>query len=200
MAASGGTPQRLTQSDAARKESAHLAPQFLPDGKRFLYFITSADPSIQGIYAGSLDNPGERVRILATDRKAYYVPARDGRTGFLLWLREQTLLAQPFDPERLRLEGTPKPLVEEVVIAASPWPSAAFWASEAGLLVYRTGGSIDHGEVSLEEPDRQVAGRSRERKHAMARSGFPLTASGWPWVVGKMMRTQISGYSRGRAT
>ena len=47
VAASGGVPQRLTQRDTARKESQHSAPQFLPDGKKFLYFIASTDPNVE---------------------------------------------------------------------------------------------------------------------------------------------------------
>jgi Tol biopolymer transport system component len=143
--ASGGVPQQVTQRDTAQNESGHGVPQFLPDGKRFLYFIQSTQPNTQGIYAGSLDNPKERVRILATDRKAQYVPARDGRTGFLLWLREQTLLAQPFDVAKLRLEGDPTPLAEDVDVG--PPIRAAFWTSDAGLLSYRTAVAFPKGKL-----------------------------------------------------
>ncbi|HSW50300.1 MAG TPA: hypothetical protein VLH09_09010, partial [Bryobacteraceae bacterium] len=137
--ASGGVPQQVTQRNEARKESGHFMPQFLPDGNRFLYFIRSADSNTQGIYAGSLDRPGERLRLLAANHPAYYVPPRAGRPGFLLWLREQTLLAQGFDLARLRLEGDPTPLTEDI-LASSGGAAAAFWTSDAGLLVYRTGG------------------------------------------------------------
>ena len=57
--------------------------------------------------------------------------------GFLLRLRERTLLAQPFDPARLRLEGDAVPVAESVAIASTA--RAAFWTSDTGLLVYRTG-------------------------------------------------------------
>jgi dipeptidyl aminopeptidase/acylaminoacyl peptidase len=135
--ASGGVARLLTRVDTARKEMTHGVPQFLPDGKRFLYFIASADPNIQGVYAGSLDNPAQRLRVLATDRKADYSAPQVGRTGYLLWLRERTLLAQPFDEANLRLEGEPTPVAEGVSL--SPLIRAAYWTSDAGLLVYRTG-------------------------------------------------------------
>ncbi len=154
--ATGGVPQQITQLDAARKELGHFAPQFLPDGKRFLYFIYSADPNTQGIHAGSLDKPKERLRLLATERKAYYVPPRGGRMGFLLWLREQTLLAQRLDAARLRLEGDPTPLAEDVAVAGLV---AAFWTSDAGLLVYRTRRCPLQSEDDLDEPGRQTPGR-----------------------------------------
>src|SRR5262249_8115494 len=63
--ASGGVPQRVTRIDTGRRELGHGLPQFLPDGKRFLYFIQSNDPSVQGVYAASLDAPQESRRILA---------------------------------------------------------------------------------------------------------------------------------------
>ena len=168
VSASGGVPQQITQWDAARKELGVGMPQFLPDGKRFLYFIQSMEPNTQGIYAGSLENPKERVRILATDRKAHYVPARDGRRGFLLWLREQTLLAQPFDAAKLRLEGDPTPLAEEVGLG--PPIRAAFWASDAGLLVYRTGEANAKGKLLWISRDGKRLGEAgKEDRYASIR-------------------------------
>jgi dipeptidyl aminopeptidase/acylaminoacyl peptidase len=103
------------------------------------------EPNAQGIYAGSLDNSKERIRILATDHKVCHVPSRDSSSGFLLWLRDQTLLAQPFDAGKLRLIGEPMPLAEEVAIG--PPIRAAFWSSDAGLLVYRTGEPFPKGTL-----------------------------------------------------
>jgi Tol biopolymer transport system component len=136
VAASGGVPALLTKADASRQEFAHGFPQFLPDGKRFLYFIRSRDSNVAGIYAGSLDRPQERLKILRASAKAVYAPPVSGRPGYLLWLREQTLMTQRFDAGNLRLEGDPRPLVEDVAMLGS---RAAFWVSDAGLLVYRTG-------------------------------------------------------------
>jgi eukaryotic-like serine/threonine-protein kinase len=166
--ASGGVPQQVTQRDTARKELGHGVPQFLPDGKRFLYFVQSAEPNTQGIYAGSLDNPKERFQILATDRKAYYVPPRDGRTGFLLWLREQTLLAQPFDAAKLHLEGDPTPLAEDV--DRGQFARAAFWTSDAGLLVYRTGNALGRMKLLWMSRDGKRLGEAgKEDRHSSIR-------------------------------
>jgi len=111
-------------------------PQFLPDGNRFLYFIGSADADVRGIYAGSLDHPEDRLRILTTDHKVSYVPPADGGSCFLLWLREQSLLAQPFDQRNLRLEGEATPIAENV--GQSDSENAAFFTSDTGLLVYQS--------------------------------------------------------------
>jgi Tol biopolymer transport system component len=136
--ASGGQPVLLTKTDVSRQEAGHGYPQFLPDGKRFLYFIQSGNPNTQGIYAGSLDRPQERIPVIKTDAKAIYTQPIAGRSSYLLWLREQTLFAQRFDPGKLLLEGDPAPVAEE--IAVNLLQRAAFWTSDAGLLVYRNGG------------------------------------------------------------
>ena len=136
VAASGGVPAPVTNIDASRHESFHGFPQFLPDGKRFLYLIQADDSNVAGLYAGSLDRPQERVEILRTGTKAFYAPPVSGRPGHLLWLRDQTLMTQRFDAGNLRLEGEPAPLAEDVATLNA---RADFWVSDAGLLVYRTG-------------------------------------------------------------
>ncbi|HEV2198667.1 MAG TPA: protein kinase [Bryobacteraceae bacterium] len=142
--ASGGVPMLLTKADAAGQELGHGYPQYLPDGKRFLYFVQSGNSNTQGIYAGSLDRPQDRVQILRTDAKALYEPAVASHPGYLLWLREQTLLAQRFGAATLRLEGDPTPLAEDIALNGN---RAAFWTSGAGLLVYRTGGNYSKAKL-----------------------------------------------------
>jgi hypothetical protein len=133
--ASGGEPVLLTKSDASREEAWHGFPQFLPDGKRFLYFIRSGDARVEGVYAASLDHPEQRLQILKTDTKALYTQPGMAGTGYLLWVREPTLFAQRFHPGNLRLEGDPVPVVQDVGVNAI-LRRAAFWASDAGQLVY----------------------------------------------------------------
>jgi Tol biopolymer transport system component len=145
VAASGGVAAPVTKTDASRHEIAHGFPQFLPDGKRFLYFIQSSDSNVTGVYAGSLDRPEERVQILRTDAKAIYAAPVSGRPGDLLYLRDQTLMAQRFDSGNLRLEGEPAPLAEGVTILQA---RAAFWVSDAGLLVYRKGSAAPRTKMT----------------------------------------------------
>jgi serine/threonine-protein kinase len=139
VSASGGVAARIIEADAARHETAHGFPQFLPDGRRFLYFIQSPDLGVQGVYAAAVDSPQQRRRILSTDHKALYAPPRGSHPGLLLWLREQTLFAQPFDIAKLKLEGEPARLAENISITSTStdvdFPSrAAFWLSDAGVL------------------------------------------------------------------
>jgi serine/threonine protein kinase len=133
VSASGGIPTEVTVLDRARHETAHSQPTFLPDGKHFVYY-RRGPPETNGIYIGSLDaNPPEqsRERILEnTFGLIYYAE------GNLFFVREGTLLAQPFDQGRLRLRGDPVPVAEHVGTAIQ---SAMFSVSPTGVLAYRSG-------------------------------------------------------------
>src|SRR5207253_2701484 len=60
--ANGGFPSPITRLDVSRKESFHLAPSFLPDGRHFLYMRNAAGDDVTGIYIGSLDaNPEQQA-------------------------------------------------------------------------------------------------------------------------------------------
>jgi Tol biopolymer transport system component len=136
VSASGGGATLLTKTDPARKESGHGYPQFLPDGNRFLYFVASDDANVQGVYASSLRSPGQRQLILRTNAKAVYVSPRASYPGFLLWMQDQTLLAQRFDVSSLRLDGDPVSVAEGIDRLLPVPIRAAFWASDAGTLIY----------------------------------------------------------------
>jgi eukaryotic-like serine/threonine-protein kinase len=97
MSASGGASTRATTLDESRKEITHAWPYFLPDGRHFLYLARSVQRENTGIYVGTLDS-SERKLLVNTDSSAAYAPP-----GFLLFLRERTLMAQAFDAGSLQL-------------------------------------------------------------------------------------------------
>jgi Tol biopolymer transport system component len=107
VAASGGTPAPLTKLDLANGENAHRWPQFLPGGRRFLYWVRSSKPNRTGVCLGSLDRPHEKVFVLESQTAGAYSPPRAKAPGYLLWTREHALVGQPFDPERAQLSGEP---------------------------------------------------------------------------------------------
>jgi dipeptidyl aminopeptidase/acylaminoacyl peptidase len=83
---------------------------------------------------------------LPDDSNAVYVsPSAPGQSGYLLFRRENTLMAQPFDPGRLQTAGEALPLAEQV--GAATIGNGAFSASENGLLAYRTGGFLGNREL-----------------------------------------------------
>ncbi|HSS45480.1 MAG TPA: protein kinase, partial [Thermoanaerobaculia bacterium] len=92
---SGGAATPATKLDSSRGEISHRWPFFLPDGRHFLYFAMGAfyGPKAvsNGIYVGSLDSQERRLLLRADSNVAYAPP------GYLLFLRERTLMAQPFN-------------------------------------------------------------------------------------------------------
>ncbi len=130
ISASGGsTPVAVT----GRKDGAqivHSFPHFLPDGKRFLYHARAFDRGDDGIYVGDLDDGAERLVVRANSNVAY-VPQ-----GYLLYVRDGVLLAHPFDAENAQTTGDPARLADRIDYFPESG-TAAFSASETGVLVYR---------------------------------------------------------------
>ncbi len=132
VSAAGGVAADLTVVDSSRGETIHTLPTFLPDGKHFLY-LRRGPPDLAGIYAGSVDaKPAEqsKERILATNLGAPYVD------GNLFFMRDDTLMAQPFDAAKLQLRGEPFPVAEHVAITGA---IGIFSVSTTGVLAYRAG-------------------------------------------------------------
>jgi Tol biopolymer transport system component/tRNA A-37 threonylcarbamoyl transferase component Bud32 len=139
VSASGGVATPATVLD--KDEANHRWPQFLPDGRHFLYQRVSSDPNRTGVYIGSIDaKPDEQSlkRLLASDRQAYYAASPNGAPGYLVFLRETTLMAQPFDPAKMELSGEPSPIAEGVD-SFSAANYGLFSVSDTGALVYRGG-------------------------------------------------------------
>ena len=129
----GGEPVVITTLDAKRGDDSHRHPRFLPDGKRFLYLARTQRAGGEGnaVLAGSLDGGPEKL-LLRSPAAAQYA------SGHLLYLRETTLMARPFDPGRLAFTGETSPLAEGVLMPALATGVAVFSASQNGVLVYQT--------------------------------------------------------------
>jgi Tol biopolymer transport system component len=125
VTAVGGEPMQL----AAPKDSVPQNPYFLPDGQHFLFTSASAQPSNAAIYAGSI-NANDTVRLVAAQSNAAYA-----EPGYLLYHREGTLYAQPFNPNRLALTGEAIRVADKMPLGASG--AAAFSASRTGILIFR---------------------------------------------------------------
>jgi Tol biopolymer transport system component len=149
---SGGAPVLVTKLDAARQEFSHRWPEFLPDGRHFLFMNrraaqTGRDDRLM-LAIASLDDT--RPKLLApADSSAVYA------SGHVVFLRGRTLFAQPFDVDRHALTGDPAPLVEQAWRDPDTDGHIALAASAGGVLAYRSGTAYDS---RLEWLDRQ--GRS----------------------------------------
>ena len=137
VSATSGALAAATSLDGANGEVQHSFPFFLPDGRHFLYFVVGTNAGSimpRGTYLGSLDTVGPGKLLVEGATNAKYA------NGHLIFLRSGSLLAQPFDVERLETGGQPVPLVEQV---QGPGPSASdptgvFSVSDTGVLAYQT--------------------------------------------------------------
>ena len=128
----GETPVQLTQVDASRNEIEHTFPYFLPDGRHFIYLVRNAQPENSAIYVGSLDSK-ETKSLLQVHSSAVYAPP-----GYLLFVRENTLMAQAFNADTLDLKGEAFAVAEQAM--RNPIIGRAmFSVSENGVLVMRSG-------------------------------------------------------------
>jgi eukaryotic-like serine/threonine-protein kinase len=110
-------------------QTSHRFPQFLPDGRHFVYFVQGGPAP--GVYSGSLDG-GSSKWLANADAAAVVSPS-----GFLLFLRRTTLFAQAFDFKRQELSGSPFPVAEQA--AFDPATFAAGFSATAGIVAYRSG-------------------------------------------------------------
>ncbi len=133
VSAAGGTPVEEVKADSARKESAVGWPEFLPDGRRYIYMAMGEKPEDSAYRIAALDSK-ESTKLAPAQSMITYAPP-----GFLLFVRDRTLVAQPFDPKALKTTGEPVPVAEQIGIDAVG--SARFSVSREGTLAYRTGES-----------------------------------------------------------
>jgi serine/threonine protein kinase len=129
VSVNGGAPVPLTTIDKTRGERTHRWPHFLPDGRHYLYFVRTNRPEFDGVYVGSLDGNSPR-RLLPASTNAVYSPP-----GLLLFVRDGTLLAQPFDAETQTLSGTARPIAEGAGYALE-LNRADLSVSDTGLLAF----------------------------------------------------------------
>jgi dipeptidyl aminopeptidase/acylaminoacyl peptidase len=109
----------------------HSFPQFLPDGRLFVFFVTGAEGE-RGIHLGSLDDPASR-RLTPADTAAVLSP-----DGWLLYLRQGTLVAHRFDATTATLSGEPITITDRVRFGSGVWNIGAFSAAQ-GMIAYRAG-------------------------------------------------------------
>ena len=137
VSAAGGTPVEITK--LGPDETNHSFPLFLPDGRRFLYLRISPNADVRGLYVGAIDAPQDAPaseRLLAVQFGASLITDPGSPTGYLVFLREGTLMAQSIDIERVALLGEPIPIAEQVGFGGS----GGHFAVSRTALAFRTGG------------------------------------------------------------
>jgi Tol biopolymer transport system component len=135
--AAGGTPTPISTPDRSRGEDSHRYPMFLPDGKHYLYMTPNFSglqhqKGVEAIFVGSLDSNEKRFVVEADGNAAYAAP------GYLVFYRNNNLLAQRFDLKRFALTGEPTTILTDVEsLVQVKW--AVFAVSDTGVLVAQRG-------------------------------------------------------------
>ena len=134
VSAAGGAVAPVTMVDRSH-QTAHRWPDFLPDGRHFLYWVRSSSQETQGVYVGSLDAAPEahvQTRLLSSATNALYAAP-----GYLLFAQEGMLMARAFDASRLQFTGQPARVVSE--LSSSNVNRVDFTVSANGVLAYQSG-------------------------------------------------------------
>jgi serine/threonine-protein kinase len=137
ISAAGGTPRHIPAPDPEDQQLTTQFPEFLPSGKAVLFTSSAAGTA-------TADEKSIGILTLETgERKILIQGGSYGRylsTGHLVFLRSGTLLAAPFDLDRLELTGPPVPVIEGV--RESVTGVGAFSCSRSGTCAYAAGGMV----------------------------------------------------------
>ena len=154
---SGGEPSKVKIQDSSRADLAGAAffPEFLPDGRRFLFPTWSS--SRVGVYLGSLGSPEAKPVITGSAFRADYVPP-----GYLMAVVDGTLFVRKFDPGSLRLQGAPIPIAENVLGFGG---AGAFSVSTNGALVYSPEGVEVTNLIWFDRSGREVGSIGAAANH-----------------------------------
>jgi len=157
VSASGGTPVAITSLLSKDNENSHRWPYFLPDGEHFLYLslrgLSARDNPTNTIQVGSLGSK-EHKTLLKSDGNVIYA------SGYLLYLRQGALVAQPFDLEKLELRGEAVAIAEQV--ASDIRSLGLFSASQTGLLTYLDGTLSSRRQLTWRDRDGKKLGNLLE--------------------------------------
>ena len=141
ISANGGTAVEFTDQEGG--EGAHFRPQFLTGTRYVLYRVTSGNGRNNRYYVTSLDS-SER-KLIATLDSGNVVYAQ----GHLLYMQNNTLMAQAFDTTRLMVTGSPRPVANGVLLSTGSLPVfGVFSVSRTGRLVYLSQGGDRDGAMT----------------------------------------------------
>src|SRR5205823_12600661 len=127
VAAAGGVSTAVRIPDKSKDAGTYKFPYFLPDGRHFVYVAAGSKAEVR---VGALDSPDDKP-LFATNSRVLYAPP-----NHLLFVRDGTLMAQPFNARSLSLTGDVFPIAEQIAFNPATG-AAALSVSTNGTLVYR---------------------------------------------------------------
>jgi Tol biopolymer transport system component len=166
--------------NTAGGETGHVWPSFLDAGRHVVFLVTSSDPSRAGIWIAAIDAPESRRRLIAADAqpivaRSVQAPSPKPQAHTILFLNDQTLLAQPLDAETLDPSGRSTPVAlmvgrgplgqvfatasHDVMIYGPPGTNLRElrWVSRDGNTVGRASEPVDAWDLRIAPDGRRVA-------------------------------------------
>ena len=170
----GGKPVALTALDKARDESSHRWPEFIGDGRHFVYAAQSRRSGNDGIYLATLDGDTP-VRLDPILSQARYARTREGE--YLLYVKEKSVQARRLNLGARRMEGPEVTLVKNVYY--SPWNGASFSIAGERYLLYQSTRNQETAPVLLDRAGRVIrslGARGNYEALTLSRDGRHLAA------------------------
>ena len=154
--AAGGTPTQITEFDSTRAETTHRWPSFLPDARHFLYYARGTADDLKTLFVGSIDSK-QRTKLFDCDSRVVLASNKADGRHFLLFVRDNGLMAQSFDMDKLTMNGEAYPVADDVEAFGESGPTgyAAFSVSTDGTLAYRSHDNTDVQFVMFDRSSRQ---------------------------------------------
>ena len=192
--ANGGTPTPVTHLRPG--EGSHRWPQFLPDGRRFIFLSAYGSPNTRGVYLGSLDGQ-EPIRLLDSESPALFAPP-----DTMLIVRQGELRAITFDPELGTIAGEGLSVSDAVGTDGGVARSAFSIANTMALAYRSTGGAERRQLVWLDRAGKRLGAIGAPDDSSMASPR--LDPSGrravFPRLVGNNRDVWMVDVARGSAT
>jgi eukaryotic-like serine/threonine-protein kinase len=151
-------PAPVVKVSPGKGENGYMWPQFLPDGKHFLFYIQTENLETSGVYTGALDSTDYRL-LFPSETNALYsaLPDSDSqRNGYLLFINNRRLMGQAFHASKLTVSGEPVTLADDIG-AVSSLNLAPISVANNGTLVYQSTGMPTRQLMWLDRSGTQLA-------------------------------------------
>ena len=180
VASTGGKPAPMLNLDDAKQERADLWPQFLPDGRHFVFYQQTDDAETSGVYLGTLDSPQYKLLFFSQTNAVYSPESADStKSGYLLFINDRSLMAQPFNAGKQETTEAAFKLADDIgaVQQHGAGPALGVGHRCTGLPGSGPGDASDDLDGSAGETDRG-GGRARYLGSAAHRAGRQQSGRG----------------------
>jgi serine/threonine protein kinase len=182
ISAQGGEPKPIYNKNEVSEVEQDRFPYFLPDGHHFLFYRNPG-----GIWVGSLNSPEIKQLVADTGVAIYASP------GWLIFLRNDALLAQPFDAGKLTLTGEPIP----IITGESNRPNLKrFSVSDTGVLVWQPLWQRDYQLVWFDREGKQIDAIDSPTKVSVGQDPY-ISPNGKRLVVKKEQNLWVIDLEKG---